>query len=53
LTTQALINHPEPIPKPSRKGWAGVVHELQTSPKMQQRHASIERAMSKSYSRSP
>ncbi|KAF5241528.1 hypothetical protein FAUST_3824 [Fusarium austroamericanum] len=53
LTTQALINHPGPIPKASRKGWAGVVHELQTSPKMQQRHASIERAMSKPYSRSP
>ncbi|KAF5623111.1 uncharacterized protein FTJAE_10740 [Fusarium tjaetaba] len=53
LTTQALVNHPEPIPKPSRKGWAGVVQELQTSPKMHQRHASIERAMSRSYSKSP
>ncbi|KAH7193044.1 uncharacterized protein B0J16DRAFT_69746 [Fusarium flagelliforme] len=53
LTTQALINHSEPLPKPNRKGWAGVVQELQTSPKMHQRHASIERAMSKSYSRSP
>ncbi|KAF4457988.1 hypothetical protein F53441_142 [Fusarium austroafricanum] len=53
LTTQALVNHPEPIPKPSRKGWAGVVQELQRSPKMHQRHASIERAMSGSYSKSP
>lgn len=53
LTTQALVNHPEPISKPSRKGWAGVVQELQTSPKMHQRHASIERAMSRSYSKSP
>ncbi|KAH7223650.1 hypothetical protein BKA60DRAFT_537602 [Fusarium oxysporum] len=53
LTTQALVNHPEPIPKPSRKGWVGVVQELQTSPKMHQRHASIERAMSRSYSKSP
>lgn len=53
LTTQALVKHPEPIPKPSRKGWAGVVQELQTSPKMHQRHASIERAMSRSYSKSP
>ncbi|KLO98232.1 unnamed protein product [Fusarium fujikuroi] len=53
LTTQALVNHPEPVPKPSRKGWAGVVQELQTSPKMHQRHASIERAMSRSYSKSP
>ncbi|KAF5529658.1 hypothetical protein FNAPI_13798 [Fusarium napiforme] len=53
LTTQALVNHPEPIPKPSRKGWAGVVQELQMSPKMHQRHASIERAMSRSYSKSP
>ncbi|KAF5964692.1 hypothetical protein FBULB1_12650 [Fusarium bulbicola] len=53
LTTQALVNHLEPIPKPSRKGWAGVVQELQTSPKMHQRHASIERAMSRSYSKSP
>ncbi|KAF5650966.1 hypothetical protein F52700_201 [Fusarium sp. NRRL 52700] len=53
LTTQALVNHPELMPKPSRKGWAGVVQELQTSPKMHQRHASIERAMSRSYSKSP
>ena len=44
LTTQA-IGHNENVGRPHRKGWAGVVEELQTSPKMQQRHASIEQAM--------
>ncbi|KAF4976179.1 hypothetical protein FZEAL_7119 [Fusarium zealandicum] len=53
LTTQALVGHQEPVPKPSRKGWAGVVQELQLSPKMQQRHASIERAMSQSFTKTP
>ncbi|KAM5352273.1 hypothetical protein ACJ41O_004996 [Fusarium nematophilum] len=53
LTTQALVGHQEPISKPQRKGWAGVVEELQTSPKMQQRHASIERAMSRSFKKTP
>lgn len=46
ITTQA-IGHHEHVSVPHRKGWAGVVHELQTSPKMHQRHASIERAMSR------
>lgn len=45
LTTQA-IGHHENVNIPHRKGWAGVVEELQTSPRMQQRHASIELAMS-------
>ncbi|OAA43274.1 hypothetical protein NOR_04641 [Metarhizium rileyi] len=45
LTTQA-IGHQENVITPHRKGWAGVVEELQTSPRMQQRHASIELAMS-------
>lgn len=44
LTTQA-IGHSENTGRPHRKGWAGVVEELQMSPKMQQRHASIELAM--------
>ncbi|KAG6009031.1 hypothetical protein E4U21_003362 [Claviceps maximensis] len=44
LTTQA-IGHQEHVSTPHRKGWAGVVEELQTSPRMQQRHASIELAM--------
>ena len=44
LTTQA-IGHSESVGTPHRKGWAGVVEELQTSPRMQQRHASIELAM--------
>ncbi|EFY98504.1 hypothetical protein X797_002034 [Metarhizium robertsii] len=44
LTTQA-IGHQENVITPHRKGWAGVVEELQTSPRMQQRHASIELAM--------
>ncbi|KHN94290.1 uncharacterized protein MAM_07819 [Metarhizium album ARSEF 1941] len=46
LTTQA-IGHQENVITPHRKGWAGVVEELQTSPRMQQRHASIELAMAR------
>ncbi|KAG5918359.1 hypothetical protein E4U53_004101 [Claviceps sorghi] len=46
LTTQA-IGHQENVHTPHRKGWAGVVQELQTSPRMQQRHASIELAMAR------
>ncbi|KAI9172413.1 hypothetical protein HJFPF1_01915 [Paramyrothecium foliicola] len=45
LTTQA-IGHQDTMTRPHKKGWAGVVEELQTSPRMQQRHASIEQAMS-------
>ncbi|KAG5978927.1 hypothetical protein E4U55_005759 [Claviceps digitariae] len=44
LTTQT-IGHQENVLTPHRKGWAGVVEELQTSPRMQKRHASIELAM--------
>ncbi|KZZ91049.1 hypothetical protein AAL_06790 [Moelleriella libera RCEF 2490] len=46
LTTQA-IGHQENVIKPQRQGWAGVVEELQTSPRMQQRHASVELAMAR------
>ena len=46
LTTQA-IGHQDTMTRPHKKGWAGVVEELQTSPRMQQRHASIEQAMSR------
>lgn len=52
LTTQA-IGHQEHVTRPQRTGWAGVVEELQTSPRMHQRHASIERAMSEGTSESP
>lgn len=45
LTTQA-IGHRENNEVPHRMGWAGVVKELQLSPRMHQRHASIERSMS-------
>ena len=44
LTTQA-VGHHEHIAGHSRMGWAGVVQELQLSPKLQQRHASIEQHM--------
>ncbi|KAI5462601.1 hypothetical protein BGZ63DRAFT_423845 [Mariannaea sp. PMI_226] len=40
------IGHREHSHSPQKKGWAGVVEELQTSPRMHKRHASIERAMS-------
>jgi hypothetical protein len=51
LTTQA-IGHSENTGRPHRQGWAGVVEELQMSPRMHQRHASIEMAMA-TESRSP
>lgn len=44
LTTHA-IGHQETVATPHRKGWAGVVQELQTSPRMQRRHASLEQTM--------
>ncbi|KAF5026151.1 hypothetical protein F66182_1715 [Fusarium sp. NRRL 66182] len=47
---ERVSNKPDHTPKPkTRTGWAGVVEELQTSPRMQERHASIERAMSRAY----
>jgi hypothetical protein len=46
LTTQA-IGHNANVAGDHRKGWAGVVQELQRSPRMHQRHASIESAMSR------
>lgn len=52
LTTQA-IGHQENTHTPHRMGWAGVVKELQLSPRMHQRHASIERSMSQTPSSSP
>ncbi|KAI1875392.1 hypothetical protein JX265_004450 [Neoarthrinium moseri] len=44
LTTSA-IGHSEKTSPPHRVGWMGVVQELQRSPVMQRRHASIEQAM--------
>jgi hypothetical protein len=46
LTTQAM-GHNENVAGDHKKGWFGVVAELQRSPRMHQRHASIEVAMSK------
>jgi hypothetical protein len=46
LTTQA-IGHQDTVTRPHKKGWAGVVEELQKSPRMQARHASIEQAMAR------
>lgn len=46
LTTNA-IGHQENVAMPHRRSWAGVVEELQTSPRMHWRHASIEQAMAK------
>ncbi|KAH6844943.1 hypothetical protein B0I37DRAFT_355479 [Chaetomium sp. MPI-CAGE-AT-0009] len=47
LTVQP-IGHQENIEGSHRKGWAGVVMELQKSPLLRERHASIELAMSRS-----
>ncbi|KAJ3481807.1 hypothetical protein NLG97_g7729 [Lecanicillium saksenae] len=44
--TMQTIGHRESMATTGRQGWAGVVEELQLSPRMQQRHASIERSMS-------
>lgn len=44
ITTQAM-GHNEEVHSPHRKGWIGVVQELQRSPLMHKRHASIESAM--------
>jgi hypothetical protein len=52
LTTQA-IGHTENTHTPHRMGWAGVVKELQLSPRMHQRHASIERSMSQTPTSTP
>jgi len=46
ITTQA-IGHNAGVATDHRKGWAGIVQELQRSPRMHQRHASIESAMSR------
>jgi hypothetical protein len=46
LTTQA-IGHNDHSSGPHRMGWAGVVQELQKSPLMARRHASIESALAK------
>ncbi|KAK0728698.1 hypothetical protein B0T26DRAFT_183055 [Lasiosphaeria miniovina] len=45
LTTQA-IGHQDRVEGGHRRGWAGVVQELQKSPLLRERHASIEMAMS-------
>jgi hypothetical protein len=46
LTVQA-IGHQDNVEGSHRKGWAGVVQELQKSPLLRERHASIEMAMSR------
>lgn len=46
LTTQA-IGHQNNVEGPHRIGWAGVVQELQRSPLLHKRHASIEMAMAR------
>jgi hypothetical protein len=52
LTTQA-IGHQESTATPHRMGWAGVVKELQLSPRLLQRHATIEQAMSETPTKAP
>jgi hypothetical protein len=44
LTTQAM-GHNDHSGSPQKQGWAGVVAELQNSPLMHKRHASIETSM--------
>ncbi|KAK7419907.1 hypothetical protein QQX98_003095 [Neonectria punicea] len=51
--TTPAVSHNEHVTKPQKNGWAGVVQELQTSPRMHKRHASIERAMSSRAAKTP
>ncbi|KAL2264887.1 hypothetical protein VTJ83DRAFT_7397 [Remersonia thermophila] len=44
------VAHPDNVEPKQRKGWAGVVMELQKSPLLRERHASIEMAMSRASS---
>ena len=44
LNTQAM-GHNDSVGVPQRQGWAGVVAELQNSPLMHKRHASIESSL--------
>jgi hypothetical protein len=46
LTTQSM-GHNDTVEGHHRQGWAGVVQELQRSPLMHKRHASIETAMAR------
>jgi hypothetical protein len=45
--TVHTIGHQDNVEGGHRKGWAGVVQELQRSPLLRERHASIEMAMSR------
>jgi len=49
LTTQAM-GHNDHSGSPQKHGWAGVVAELQNSPLMHKRHASIETSMAAPHS---
>lgn len=44
--SQQAIGHSDKVEKNQKQGWAGVIRELQLSPLLHKRHASIERAMS-------
>jgi hypothetical protein len=52
LTMQAM-GHNDHVGSPQRQGWAGVVAELQNSPLMHKRHASVEASMAERNSASP
>jgi hypothetical protein len=52
LTTQAM-GHNDSVSGERRQGWAGVIQELQRSPVMHKRHASIERSIETAMGRPP
>jgi hypothetical protein len=52
LTTQAM-GHNDSVSGGQRQGWAGVIQELQRSPVMHKRHASIERSIGTAMNRPP
>lgn len=52
LTTQAM-GHNDSVSGGQRQGWVGVIQELQRSPVMHKRHASIERSIGTTMARPP
>jgi hypothetical protein len=53
LTTQAMGHSNDSIGSAPKMGWAGVIQELQRSPLMHKRHASIEQSLDENVERPP
>lgn len=53
ITTQAMGHSNDSVGSAPKMGWAGVIQELQRSPVMHKRHASIERSIETTMARPP